>query len=36
VMVEQELGAAVTNLAGRPIRFPGEMVERLRPYLVDP
>ncbi len=35
VMVEQELGAAVTNLAGRPIRFPSEMVERLRPYLVD-
>ena len=34
VMVEQELGAAVTNLAGRPIRFPTEMVEHLRPYLV--
>ena len=36
VMVEQELGAAVTNLAGRPIRFPAEMIERLRPYLVAP
>ena len=36
VMVEQELGAAVTNLAGRPIRFPAEMVERLRPYLATP
>ena len=36
VMVEQELGAAVTNLAGRPIRFPVEMVEQLRPYLVAP
>ncbi len=36
VMVEQELGAAVTNLAGRPIRFPVEMVEQLRPYLAAP
>lgn len=35
VIVEQELGAAVTNLEGRPIRFPGDMVERLRPYLVE-
>ncbi len=35
VMVEQELGAAVTNLSGRPIRFPAEMVERLRPYLTE-
>ena len=36
VIVEQELGAAVTNLAGRPIRFPEHMVEMLRPYLVGP
>jgi len=35
VIVEQELGAAVTNLAGRPIRFPEHMVEMLRPYLVE-
>ena len=35
VMVEQELGAAVTNLQGRPIRFPEPMVERLRPYLIE-
>ena len=33
IIVEQELGAAVTNLEGRPIRFPEPMVERLRPYL---
>lgn len=36
VIVEQELGAAVTNLAGRPIRFPEPMVEMLRPYLAGP
>lgn len=36
VMVEQELGAAVTNLEGRPIRFPAEMVEQLLPYLATP
>lgn len=36
VMVEQELGAAVTNLAGRPIRFPEHMVQMLRPYLAGP
>jgi acyl-CoA thioesterase FadM len=36
VMVEQELGAAVTNLAGRPIRFPERMVQMLRPYLAGP
>ena len=36
VIVEQELGAAVTNLAGRPVRFPEHMVEMLRPYLVGP
>ena len=35
VIVEQELGAAVTNLQGRPIRFPEPMVERLRPYLQE-
>ena len=35
VIVEQELGAAVTNLDGRPIRFPERMVEALRPYLFD-
>ncbi len=34
VIVEQELGAAVTNLEGRPIRFPAEMVDQLSPYLV--
>ncbi len=36
VIVEQELGAAVTNLSGRPIRFPEHMAEMLRPYLVGP
>jgi len=35
MIVEQELGAAVTNLEGRPIRFPEPMVERLRPYLFE-
>lgn len=35
VIVEQVLGAAVTNLDGRPIRFPEPMVERLRPYLFE-
>lgn len=35
VIVEQELGAAVTNLDGRPIRFPERMVEALRPYLFN-
>jgi len=35
VIVEQELGAAVTNLEGRPIRFPEPMVEHLRPYLLE-
>jgi acyl-CoA thioester hydrolase len=35
VIVEQELGAAVTNLDGRPIRFPAPMVDRLRPYLLE-
>ena len=35
VIVEQELGAAVTNLEGRPIRFPEPMVERLRPYVFE-
>jgi YbgC/YbaW family acyl-CoA thioester hydrolase len=34
VIVEQELGAAVTNLDGRPVRFPQPMVELLGPYLV--
>jgi acyl-CoA thioester hydrolase len=36
VIVEQELGAAVTNLEGRPIRFPAEMVDQLSPYLAGP
>jgi acyl-CoA thioester hydrolase len=36
VIVEQELGAAVTNLTGRPIRFPLEMIDHLSPYLVTP
>ena len=36
VIVEQELGAAVTNLEGRPIRFPAEMIDQLSPYLVGP
>lgn len=35
VIVEQELGAAVTNLEGRPIRFPDDMVAMLRPYLAE-
>ena len=35
VIVEQELGAAVTNLDDRPIRFPEPMVEHLRPYLLE-
>ncbi len=35
VIVEQELGAAVTNLDGRPIRFPESMVAVLRPYLFE-
>ena len=35
VLVDQELGAAVTNLDGRPIRFPESMVAVLRPYLFD-
>jgi YbgC/YbaW family acyl-CoA thioester hydrolase len=35
VIVEQELGAAVTNLDGRPIRFPEPMVEVLKPYLFE-
>lgn len=35
IIVEQELGAAVTNLEGRPIRFPEPMVDRLRPYLFE-
>jgi acyl-CoA thioester hydrolase len=34
LIVEQELGAAVTNLDGRPVRFPQPMVEALGPYLV--
>ena len=36
VIVEQELGAAVTNLEGRPIRFPAAIVDQLSPYLVGP
>ena len=35
VIVEQELGAAVTNLDGRLIRFPESMVAVLRPYLFE-
>jgi acyl-CoA thioester hydrolase len=36
VIVQQELGAAVTNLSGRPIRFPEHMMQMLRPYLARP
>ncbi|GMQ86032.1 MAG: thioesterase family protein [Acidimicrobiia bacterium] len=34
VLVKQELSAAVTNLEGRPLRFPQHMIEALRPYQV--
>ncbi len=35
VLVQQELSAAVTNLDGRPLRFPRDMIEALRPYQVS-
>lgn len=33
LLVQQEVKAAVTNLEGRPLRFPGRMKEELAPYL---
>ncbi len=35
VLVKQKLSAAVTNLDGRPLRFPQDMIEALRPYQVS-
>ncbi len=35
VLVDQKLSAAVTNLEGRPLRFPRAMIEALRPYQVS-
>ncbi len=35
VLVKQKLSAAVTNLEGRPLRFPRAMIEALRPYQVS-
>jgi acyl-CoA thioester hydrolase len=35
VLVKQKLSAAVTNLEGRPLRFPRDMIEALRPYQVS-
>lgn len=35
VLVKQKLSAAVTNLDGRPLRFPRDMIEALRPYRVS-
>ncbi len=35
VLVDQKLSAAVTNLEGRPLRFPQAMIEALRPYQVS-
>lgn len=35
VLVQQKLSAAVTNLEGRPLRFPRAMIEALRPYQVS-
>ncbi len=35
VLVKQKLSAAVTNLDGRPLRFPRDMIEALRPYQVS-
>ncbi|RMH79213.1 MAG: acyl-CoA thioesterase [Actinomyces sp.] len=32
-VARQELRAAVTDVEGRPVRVPPEIVERLRPYL---
>ncbi len=34
VLATQELRAAVTNLAGRPVRFPADLVAALEPYRV--
>jgi len=36
IYVEQELNAAATNLAGRPIRFPEEFAAALQPYRWTP
>jgi len=35
VLVKQKLSAAVSNLDGRPLRFPRDMIEALRPYQVS-
>ena len=35
VLVKQKLSATVTNLDGRPLRFPRDMIEALRPYQVS-
>ena len=35
VLAVQELGAAVTNPAGRPVRFPAELVAALEPFLTE-
>ncbi len=35
VMVRQEVQGAITNLEGRPLRFPRAMIEALRPYQVS-
>ncbi len=35
VLVKQKLSAAVTNLEGRPLRFPRDMIEALRSYQVS-
>ena len=35
VLVDQKLSAAVTNLEGRPLRFPRAIIEALRPYQVS-
>ena len=35
MLVKQKLSAAVTNLDGRPLRFPRDMIEALRPYQVS-
>jgi hypothetical protein len=34
-MVRQEVQGAITNLEGRPLRFPRAMIEALRPYQVS-
>jgi len=35
LIAEQELGAAITNLEGRPIRFPPDLLAALDPYRVS-